>query len=336
MVMNEIQLFAVVFALPISLMFSYIIDRWLGDPLWLPHPIVAIGKLISFLEKQIRKIAKSPQMLKIGGVFLWLITVGAAYGITARLLAVALSIHFYLYLVLQIFIMWTGIAGKCLHDESQKVYRLVKDKKLEPARTQIGYLVGRDTTQLSFGEIIRATVETVAENTVDGITAPLFYAMIGGAPWMMAYKAINTLDSMVGYKNEKYKDLGFFSAKMDDLANFIPARITTVGFIFGAAIAGYDYRSAQKIAMRDHKNHKSPNAGWPEAATAGALGIQLGGANVYFGEIVEKPTIGDKYRELEAEDINKAGILMKKTANVMLLLYLLVLIAARVKWLFGV
>lgn len=330
---NETALL-IIFQLPISLTFSYIIDKLVGDPLWLPHPVVAMGSLISRLEKLIRKIAKTPRGLKIGGIFLWLITVGTSYATTAVLLYFAWKINFYLFFVLQTLIFWTGIAGKCLYDESQKVYHLVREKKLEQARVQIGYLVGRDTTQLRFGEIIRATVETVAENTVDGITAPLFYAMLGGAPWMMAYKAINTLDSMVGYKNKKYKDLGFFSAKMDDLANWIPARISMVGFIFAAAIKGLDYRGAQIIAIRDHKNHKSPNAGWPEAATAGALGVQLGGTNVYFGEVVKKPTIGDKKRELEAEDIHRAGQLMKKCADVMLLLYVLVLVVARFRWLF--
>ena len=332
--MRDETVLLMLFQLPISLVFSYITDKLVGDPLWLPHPVVAMGKLISFLEKKIRKIAKTPHGLQIGGAFLWLITVGTSYATTAVLLIVALKINFCLFFVLQTLIMWTGIAGKSLYDESQKVYHLVEEKKLEQSRTQIGYLVGRDTTQLSFGEIIRATVETVAENTVDGITAPLFYAMFGGAPWMMAYKAINTLDSMVGYKNEKYKDLGFFSAKMDDLANWIPARISIIGFIFAAAIKGFNYRGAQKIAMRDHKNHKSPNAGWPEAAAAGALGIQLGGANIYFGEVVEKPTIGDKERELEAEDIHRAGQLMKKCTDVMLLLYVLVLVIAKIKWLY--
>ena len=171
----------------------------------------------------------------------------------------------------------------------------------------------------------------MAENTVDGVTAPLFYAVLGGAPLMMAYKAVNTLDSMVGYKNEKFENLGYFSAKIDDIFNWIPARISLLGFIFAAAIKGFDYYGAQRVALRDHKNHKSPNAGWPEAAMAGALGIQLGGSNRYFGTIVEKPTLGDKDRELEAEDIQKSGIIMKKTSDIMLLLYMMTLFMSLIK-----
>lgn len=143
---------------------------------------------------------------------------------------------------------------------------------------------------------------------------------------MMAYKAVNTLDSMVGYKNEAYEDLGYFSAKLDDIFNYIPARISLVGFIFASAIKGFDHQMAQRIALRDHKNHKSPNAGWPEAAMAGALGIQLGGNNIYFGQLVEKPAIGDKLREVEAEDILKAGTIMRKTSDMMLLLYIITII----------
>lgn len=320
-------LFAV-FQLPLSMMLAYIVDKLVGDPLWFPHPVIYIGKLISYLERLIRKTSKTNRALRIGGAFLWLIVVGLSYGIVFVAVELAFRANIYLGFVIQTLFIWTGIARKCLYTEAKKVYDFVESKNLSKARKQIGYLVGRDTTRLSFTEIIRATVETVAENTVDGVTAPLFYAMIGGAPLMIAYKAINTLDSMVGYKNQKYADLGFVSAKLDDVANFIPARISLIGFIFGSAIKGFAYNDAQKIAMRDHKNHKSPNAGWAEAAVAGALGIRLGGANVYFGEVVEKPTIGDKLRELEPQDILRAGQIMYKTSDMMLFMYVLILVAA--------
>lgn len=317
-----------VFQLPISMMIAYIVDKLVGDPLWFPHPVIYIGKVIAHIEKLIRKTVKTDKGLKIAGAFLWLFVVGGTYAIVFAIVKLGFHFNFYLGSVIQTIFIWTGIARKCLYTEAKKVYDLVEGKNLAKARQQVGYLVGRDTTQLSYKEIIRATVETVAENTVDGVTAPLFYAMIGGAPLMMAYKAINTLDSMVGYKNEKYADLGFVSAKLDDVVNFIPARISLVGFIFGSAIKGYDHHDVQRIAMRDHKNHKSPNAGWAEAAVAGALGVQLGGANVYFGEVVEKPTIGDKNRELEAQDILRAGQIMYKTSDMMLFMYVLVLIAS--------
>ena len=328
---SKYEILLVIFQLPVSIMLAYIIDKLMGDPLWLPHPVVYMGKLIAFLEKNIRKAAKTPSALKIGGGLLWLITVGTSFLLTVFLLKTAFRVNFWLGLSLQTLIIWTGIAKKTLYDEAEAVYKTVKEKNIEKARQRIGYLVGRDTKNLSFTEIIRATVETVAENTVDGVTAPLFYAALGGAPLMMAYKAVNTLDSMVGYKNEKYQDLGYFSAKIDDIVNFIPARITLVGFIFASAIKGYDYRNAQKMALRDHKNHTSPNAGWPEAAMAGALGVQLGGDSVYFGKTVKKPTLGDKIRELEPEDIIKSATLMKKTSDIMLLLYMMTSIMSLMK-----
>lgn len=328
---KELGILFIIFQLPFSILIAYMIDKLLGDPLWFPHPVVYMGKWIAFLEKNIRKRCKSKPSLKAGGLLLWLLTVGTVFCMTFLLLKLAFGLHLLLGFALQTLLLWTGIAKKTLDDEARAVYHTVQEGDIEKARTRIGYLVGRDTTRLSFSEIIRATVETVAENTVDGVTAPLFYAMLGGAPLMMAYKAVNTLDSMVGYKNEQYEDLGYFSAKIDDWFNYIPARITLVGFIFGAALAGFDYQKAQSIALRDHKNHKSPNAGWPEAAMAGALGIQLGGANVYFGKIVEKPTLGDKERELEPKDILRAGKLMKKTSDMMLMLYLLTMVAAILK-----
>ncbi|MDO5094987.1 MAG: adenosylcobinamide-phosphate synthase CbiB [Peptostreptococcaceae bacterium] len=325
------EIFWMIFQLPVSMMLAYILDKLLGDPKWFPHPVIYIGKLIAATEKGIRQIAKTKSALKIGGLILWLITVGITFVITLLLVGFSFRANFYLGFFIQTVILWTGIARKSLSDEANKVYECVKNKNLAAARKQIGYLVGRDTTKLKFGEIIRATVETVAENTVDGVTAPLFYAMIGGAPFMMAYKAINTLDSMVGYKNEKYADLGYFSAKIDDIANFIPARLSLIGFIFGSAIKGYAYNDAQKIAVRDRKNHKSPNAGWSEGAMAGALGVQLGGTNVYFGEVVEKPTIGDKLRELEPEDITRSAEIMRKTSDIMLMMYILILVVSAIQ-----
>ena len=329
--MNKHILLISLFQLPLSILVAYIIDILLGDPAWLPHPVVGMGKLIKATESLLRKIFKSKGSLKFAGLLLWMITVGTSLILPLILLRLAFRVHFLLGFVLQSLILWTGLARKTLYTEGEAVYTRVAAKDLEAARTRIGYLVGRDTTKLSFDEIIRAAVETIAENTVDGVTAPLFYATIGGAPLMMAYKAVNTLDSMVGYKNDAYEDLGYFSAKLDDFFNYIPARITLVGFIFAAALLGFDHNQAKRIAVRDHKNHKSPNAGWPEAAMAGALGIQLGGNNVYFGKVVEKPTLGDKERGLQAEDILDAGRIMKKTSDMMLLLYLMTLVVASLK-----
>lgn len=192
---------------------------------------------------------------------------------------------------------------------------------LDSARTRLSYIVGRDTQNLSREEIVRATVETVSENTSDGIIAPLFYASIFGAPLALCYKMINTMDSMLGYKNEKYRKIGFFPAKTDDVANFIPARLTGILMILTHP---FQIKRSLRIMLRDRKNHKSPNCGYPEAATAGILGVQLGGNNYYFGELVEKPTIGDKLRPLEAEDINRTIKIMYLTEILYLAFYVVV------------
>ena len=183
--------------------------------------------------------------------------------------------------------------------------------------------MGRDTTNLNEKEIVRATVETVAENTVDGIIAPLFYGFIGGAPLAMAYKAINTLDSTVGYKNDKYYYLGFASAKIDDIANYIPARLGVVLLSLGSLFVGFNFKNALKIGIRDRKNHKSPNCAFSEGAVAGALGIQLGGTNIYFGETVYKPTIGDKTREIEVQDISRTNKILYATSLTSMLVFTL-------------
>lgn len=311
-------------SIPASLVLGYVIDRMIGDPYNFPHPVRYIGKLIKSIEKLIRKTCHSSRSLKLGGLFLFLATVGIAWAATWIIIEMAFKLNFYLGFAMQTLIIYTGIASKCLYDEGIKVYDSVKTGDIEKSRTQISYLVGRDTSQLSFDEIIRATVETVAENTVDGVVAPIFYAIIGGAPLMMAYKAVNTLDSMVGYKNEKYKDLGFFSAKIDDIFNFIPARISIVGFVYACLVKGQNHRDCVKIAIRDRKNHKSPNCAYPEGAVAGALGVQLGGTNIYFGETVVKPVIGDKLRPIEGNDIVLACELMKWCGFFMTFIFVLI------------
>ncbi|MGB5824426.1 MAG: adenosylcobinamide-phosphate synthase CbiB [Proteocatella sp.] len=321
--MTQLEIFRAL-SIPISLIAAYILDRIIGDPYNFPHPIKYIGKLIKTTENIIRKVCHTSKTKKLGGLFLFIITVGLTAGITWTLVEMSFRANVYIGAAVQTVLMYTCLATKCLYDEGIKVYDCVKSGDLEKSRIQISYLVGRDTTNLSFEEIIRATVETIAENTVDGVIAPLFYGIIGGAPLMMAYKAVNTLDSMVGYKNELYKDIGFFSAKIDDIFNFIPARISLVGFVFASLVKGQNQSDCIKIAIRDRKNHKSPNCAYPEGAVAGALGVQLGGTNVYFGEIVEKPTIGDKMRDLSVEDIVVSGELMKWCGFFMLFIFILI------------
>lgn len=297
----------------VSIYIGYIIDLIIGDPYSFPHPVRYIGKLIKVTENKIRNIAKTDRGLKIGGFVLWAITVGLTYLVTYMIVKLFSFIPGG-YIIANSILIYTTLATKCLKDEAVKIYNVLKTGDIEKSRIQLSYIVGRDTTHLDEGEIIRATVETVAENTVDGIIAPMFYAFIGGAPLAMAYKAINTLDSTVGYKNEKYKDLGFASAKIDDIANYIPARIAVLLMAIGSLVLGYDYKKASQIAVRDRKNHKSPNCAYPEGAVAGALGVQLGGTNIYFGQAVYKPTIGDKVREIEIEDIVKTNKIMYATS----------------------
>ena len=227
----------------------------------------------------------------------------------------------WLYHCLNIIIIWTTLAAKCLDGEAKKVYYALKNNDLEDARVKLSYIVGRDTKELSDKEIIRADVETVAENAADGVIAPLFYAIFGGAPLAMMYKGINTMDSMLGYMNEKYRYIGFFPAKVDDVFNFIPARLTGILICIVAFIVKGNPIESFRIMIRDRKNHKSPNCAYPEGAAAGAMRVQLGGTNVYFGEVVYKPTIGDKSIELSFEHIDECIKLMYGAEILMIIIY---------------
>ncbi len=304
----------------LSIYTGYALDLIIGDPYSFPHPVRYIGKLISIVEKQIRKITSSDKGLKIAGFFLWFIVVGATFGITTLVLQL-FKFNKLAYFIVNTILIYTTLATKCLKDESVKIYKVLKTGDLEKSRIQLSYIVGRDTKNLNEKEIVRATVETVAENTVDGIIAPLFYGFIGGAPLAMAYKAVNTLDSTVGYKNDKYYYLGFASAKIDDIANYIPARLGVILLSLGSLFVGFNFKDALKIGIRDRKNHKSPNCAFSEGAVAGALGIQLGGTNVYFGKEVYKPTIGDKTREIEIEDIVRTNKIMYSSSIISIIIF---------------
>lgn len=304
----------------LSIYTGYVLDLIIGDPYSFPHPVRYIGKLISIVEKQIRKITSSDKGLKIAGFFLWFIVVVTTFAITTLILQL-FKFNKVIYFIVNTILIYTTLATKCLKDESVKIYKVLKTGDLDKSRIQLSYIVGRDTTNLNEKEIVRATVETVAENTVDGIIAPLFYGFIGGAPLAMAYKAVNTLDSTVGYKNDKYYYLGFASAKIDDIANYIPARLGVILLSLGSLFAGFNFKDALKIGIRDRKNHKSPNCAFSEGAVAGALGIQLGGTNVYFGKEVYKPTIGDKTREIEIEDIVRTNKIMYSSSIISIIIF---------------
>lgn len=307
----------------IDIILAVIIDWLIGDPNWLPHPIIYIGKFISFLEKIGRKLCKTNRGIKAYGGFIVLVVASISFTIPFIILKLTISIP-WLFHILNVIIIWTTLAAKSLSKEAKKVYFALKNGDMRKARLMLSYIVGRDTEGLNDKEIIRADVETVAENASDGVIAPLFYAIIGAAPLAMMYKGINTMDSMLGYMNEKYRYIGFFPAKVDDVFNFIPARITgslicLISFIVkGTALESF------KIMFRDRKNHKSPNCAYPEAAAAGAMGIQLGGTNIYFGETVYKPTIGDKKIELTFEHINDSVKLMYASEILMIIVCLII------------
>ena len=256
----------------------------------MPHPVVAIGRMISFLESPLRRLFGNP---RTAGVALLVITVGLAYAMAALLLKAAYAVAPAAGFVVALYLAWVSLAARSLHVESAKVATALRRGDLEGARLALSYIVGRETKDLDEPEIVRGAVETVAENTGDGVIAPLFYLVLGGPALAIAYKAVNTLDSMVGYKNERYLDFGWASARFDDLANFIPARLTGLLMVLAAPICALSGSGAWRIMRRDGRNHSSPNSGFPEAAAAGALGVRLGGSNRYFGRIVEKPTIGD-------------------------------------------
>lgn len=303
----------------LSIYAAFLIDLIIGDPASLPHPVRLIGFYISSFEKQARKLIKSELGTKAAGILLLITAVGFAYLLTWYVLKLAGRINPYLYNGVNILLMYTCIAARCLSDEGSRVYQAIKEGDLEKSRKLLSMIVGRDTDNLEVAGITRGVVETVAENTSDGVIAPLFYMFLGGAPLAMAYKAVNTLDSMVGYKNERYLHFGWASARFDDAANYIPARITGILMVLASMVLRLDYKNSLVILLRDSRNHSSPNSGFPEAAAAGALGVQLGGTNYYFGKPVEKPVIGEPLRLLDGNDI-KAAIRLMYTASILALI----------------
>lgn len=303
---------------------AFLLDYWLGDPAHWPHPVRWIGKLITWLQTRIRAICHGERALRLGGAVLWLAVVGVTWLLSWGLLALMNMLHPWLGWLAEVWMIYTLLAGRCLSDSAMMVHQALQQGSLEESRRQLAGIVGRDTAQLEKPQITRAVVETVAENSVDGVIAPLFFLLIGGAPLAMAYKAVNTLDSMVGYKNAQYRAIGYVSARMDDAANLIPARLSWLLLSAAAWLLKADYRQALRIGWRDRYQHASPNCGWPEATVAGALGVRLGGPNHYFGERVEKPWIGDEGREIALSDIPRSIHLMMTASLLALLLFALI------------
>lgn len=274
---------------------AVLLDLLLGDPRWLPHPVVAIGKLISLLEKLLRKTVRSELL---GGGLLLIFTVAITAGAATLLLKGAYAISPTAGFLVAVLLSWSCLAARSLQQESSLVAAALTRGDLLAARKALAFIVGRDTADLDEASIWRGVVETVAENTSDGVIAPLCCLLLGGPVLGLAYKAVNTLDSMVGYKNDRYLLFGRASARLDDLVNWLPARLTGLLMVLAAPLAGLSMQNSWRVMRRDGRNHSSPNSGIPEAAAAGALGVQLGGVNSYFGKFVAKPTIGDPLQPL--------------------------------------
>lgn len=299
----------------VSAVLGIILDIIFGDPDWIPHPVVLIGKLISAMEKLLRRVSPAtPEGMQKAGLVIAIVVPAVSFIVSAVLLYAAYKINFWLWFVLNTFWSFQIPASGCLARESKKVYDRLERNDLQGARKQLSYLVGRETSELSETEVINAAVETVAENTSDGVTAPVLFMFFGGTPLGFFYKAVNTLDSMIGYRNEKYEYFGKYSAKLDDIMNFVPSRICGLLMVVSSFICSENHREAWHIFRRDRKNHLSPNSAQTESVASGALGIQLGGPHVYFGKVVDKPFIGDKTRESQPDDILRMNRIMFVTA----------------------
>ena len=297
---------------------GYLLDLLLGDPYWLFHPIRLIGYLISSLEKKLllTEERKNKKAELRHGIYLVVMVLVFTVGVTMVILLVSYSIHPYVGFFVEPIMTYQILAVKCLKVESMKVYQALKTEGIEKARQAVSMIVGRDTQVLDEEGIAKAAIETVAENTSDGVIAPMLYTAVGGPVLGFFYKAVNTMDSMVGYKNETYLYFGRAAAKLDDIVNYLPARISAYLMITAAFLGGkqFDGKAAYKIYKRDHGNHASPNSAQTESVCAGALGLQLAGDASYFGKVVKKPYIGDAIRKVEYEDIRRINKLMYLSA----------------------
>jgi adenosylcobinamide-phosphate synthase len=305
---------------------AYLVDLLLGDPPGYPHPVRLIGQTISLLEKKSLQWAHTPWTQRLSGVIMAATIVSGAGLLTWAIIRMAGWVHPVFSSVVSIFFAYTTLATRSLYDEPKKVIRALEQGNLPLAQKQVGFLVGRDTDHLDEKEICRALIETVSENTSDGIVAPLFYLLIGGSPLAMAYKALNTLDSMVGYRSDRYRYLGWASARGDDVANFVPSRLTALLFVLSSIILRKSWRGAWRATWRDGRKNPSPNSGYPEAAMAGALGVQLGGKNFYFGRVEEKPLIGEPERPIDRNVAKESLRLMIVNSLIAVIIIILIII----------
>ena len=306
----------------LALVLGFGIDLIVGDPHSIPHPVIFIGKLISAIEKVVRKIfPKTVRGENVAGGILWLLVVVISTAVPALLLWLCYGLNTWLSLALESIMCWQILATKSLKDESMKVYDALKTGDIEKSRYAVSMIVGRDTANLDDKAVARAAVETVAENTSDGIIAPMLYLTIGGAPLGFFYKAVNTMDSMLGYVEMPYKNIGLVPAKMDDVMNFIPSRLSALIMLLAGWLLKQNVKNGWKIFKRDRFNHASPNSAQTESVFAGLLGLRLAGDAWYHGELHKKKFIGDALREIEYEDIPRSCRLLYVTAILSLILF---------------
>lgn len=299
----------------LAICLGFLLDLFVGDPHWLYHPVRLIGNLIVLLEKALRALfPKKENGEKAAGAALVVLVAGITTVVVAALLCLAYRLHYWCGFILEILMCYWLFAVRSLKDESMKVYDKLAENDLEGARKAVSMIVGRDTQNLTAEGVTKAAVETIAENTSDGIFAPMFYMLLGGPVLGWFYKAVNTMDSMVGYKNDKYLYFGRCAAKLDDVLNFIPSRLCALFMIASSWLLKMDSKNAKKIFFRDRKNHASPNSAQTEAVMAGALDVCLAGDAWYFGKLYKKPTIGDAIRPVEYKDIQRANKLLYGTA----------------------
>lgn len=308
----------------VSIIAGYVLDLLFGDPYFIPHPVVGIGKLVTFCTNKLLNEKDTALRKRRNGLIMVIIVLFTSAFIPYCILYAAYSFNIFAGIFIESIMCWQILAAKSLRKESTKVETALENNDIEAARANVSMIVGRDTQKLDAKGITKAAVETVAENSSDGVIAPLFYMLFGGAVCGFLYKGVNTMDSMAGYKNSRYIDFGRAAAKLDDIANFIPARISALLMVISAFILGFNAKNAWEIFIRDRYKSTSPNSGQTEAACAGALGIELLGDAYYFGKLVKKPSIGNAMRNIEPYDIHKANNLMYCMTFIMVILVVII------------
>ncbi len=314
------------------ILLGVVLDILFGDPPWLYHPVRVIGLLVERLERIARRISHSPRQLRWSGLILTVLVMGLVLACVTAVLILAHGISIWLFRLLVVLLTYWGVAVRGLSDAALAVYRPLAQSRWDEARYYLSMIVGRDTDKLSQSEMIRATIESVAENTCDSIVAPLLFAFIGGPAWLWVYKAVNTMDSMIGYQNAQYQDLGWFAARTDDWFNWIPARISGIAIALSAGIDGR-FHQAYQVMRADGRRHPSPNSGISEAAMAGALGVSLGGVNAYEGIVSLRPKIGQSERPFSVPMIIQSVSIMMRVTLTVALVFGFVAFMATGRWL---